>query len=157
MTCSTLTRPKMRVSSWTISIARGVRAAKSACPPSDAAGMNRPSTLCSIACRAPVRRDDGGIAAGHRDAVLKHGELVPREHGDGMRERLEVVDDAAAPQIDRLRDRRRVHQPRYVGQARDLLGDGPRDTEAGRVDVVRIHAARLQNSGSSARPRRSRA
>src|SRR5688500_15194316 len=54
ITISTPTRPKIRVSSRAISISRGVRAAKSACPPSDGAGTKRPSTLCSSATPRPV-------------------------------------------------------------------------------------------------------
>ena len=54
MTRSLSTRPWMRESSSTSASSRGVRAAKSAWPPSEGDGTKRPSTLCSSASPRPV-------------------------------------------------------------------------------------------------------
>ncbi len=94
MTTSTPTRPKTRVSSATSSSSRGVRAAKSAWPPSDANGTKRPSEIVQHAdAHAGAGSDDRGVAARYGDALLQDGQLVRLEHRYGIGERFEVVDD----------------------------------------------------------------
>ena len=80
-------------------------------------------------------RDHRRVAAGNRHAVLERVQLVRLQHGDAIGEGFEIVQHAHAPEIQRLRDRRAVHPPRYVGQARDLFGHRAGHAQARRLDL----------------------
>ena len=139
MTTSLPTRPKIGVRASTSCISLGVRAAKSAWPPSDA-----PDVVKHRFTQAGARGDDRGVASWRRDALLQHRELARLERRHRVRERLEIVDDDRLSQASRLRDLFALNEPGNVRETRHLIGNRAGDAEAGGGDRARLHVARAE-------------
>ncbi len=88
--------------------------------------------------------DDRGIAARYRDALLQDGQLVRLEHRYGIGERFEIVDDLDTREVEAGCNRFRIHQPRYVREARHLIGDRARDADARRGNRSRVDLPRAE-------------
>jgi hypothetical protein len=103
--------------------------------------------LCSSACPRPVPRDQRDVAAAQRLALLQHVDLGLAQDRDGVRHRLEIVQqrNAAEPEIGG--DAPRLDAPRHVGQLRGVVDHRTGDAEAGLVDRLGTGPAVLQKRG----------
>ena len=122
-----------------------MRAAKSACPPSEA--IRHESSVDVVQHRDPEPGTGGDhrrVAAGHRDALLEHREFVRLEDRHRVGERLEVVDHFGALEAERGGHRLGVDEPGHVRQPRHLIRHGAGHADARRRDGARVDLPRAQ-------------
>ena len=119
-TSSRETRPRSAANAAANASSRGVRAAKSACPPSEAIGISRPPTRCRPASPSPV---PGAISA----ALPRAAETPGRRATSSCAASSGIAQAIASTSLSRWTDatpkRRPISsasaRPRDVGQLRD--------------------------------------
>ena len=116
-TCSTSARPNRSIRSRSSTISRSVRAAKSACPPSDGDGTKRPSTLWRSASPRPVPAAMSAMLP-PRPSALPAARALPTSCSTGTAYAIACRSFSRlhAAHAERGGDALRVDAPRHVGQ-----------------------------------------
>src|SRR6185503_7146271 len=81
--------------------------------------------------------DERRVARRNRNAILKDGELLRFEDGDGVRHRFQIVQELDRAIAKAVRDYPRVSDPRHIGHARDETRDGAGNADAHGIDAAR--------------------
>ena len=137
-TSSSATRSCRAESTATSSSSRGLRAAKSVCPPSEGTGISRSPTAWRPASPRPV---PGAISAAFPPATGVPGWMTANSwaasSGTAQAHRLEVVEQADGRDAQTAADLGAVDHPRHVGQCRDVGAHRAGDAETGCHDLAR--------------------